>query len=68
MSNDATTEPVPETRNASEAVKVLTAETLRRIGQEIASLGALALRDAGLDSADGWRYDFEKSVFVKVQQ
>jgi hypothetical protein len=65
MSNDATTEPVPETRNASEAVKALTAETMRRIGQEIASLGALALRDAGLDSADGWRYDIERHHYVR---
>ncbi len=51
---------------ASEAVCALTREVLGRITREVADLQTLALRDAGLEPADGWRYDATKGVFVHV--
>ena len=56
----------PETREASEAVKELTAHTLAEIDRLLGSLGAVALRDAKLDPAHGWRYDAIARRFVKV--
>lgn len=55
----------PETRDASEAVKALSLATLQRFSREIEELSAMALRDAKLDPADGWRYDPQRGVYVK---
>ena len=57
--------PAAETRKASEAVEALTASTLAQIGQQVEALAQLALRDAKLDPADGWRYDAQRRLFVR---
>ena len=56
----------PETRPASEAVRALTAQVMRNVGVEINGLSEMALRDAKLDPKDGWRYDPQNGVYVKV--
>lgn len=55
----------PETREASEAIRTLTATVLQRLQQEVEALSGMALRDAKLDPKDGWRYDPQNVVYVK---
>ena len=57
--------PAPETRPASEAMAALTQTFLRHVQEAATAHGALALRDAKLDSAEGWRYDLGRAVYVK---
>lgn len=59
-------EKVPETRESSAVVKELTASVRRDISSIIERLGALALDDAKLSATDGWRFDVERCVYVKV--
>ena len=56
----------PEARPASEAVLALTRMTLAQIHTMSENLGGIALRDAKLDPADGWRYDLGLGTYVKV--
>ena len=55
----------PKPRPASEAVKALTAKLMQDIGTQVNTLSALALRDAHLDPAEGWRYDPQRCVYVQ---
>lgn len=56
----------PETRPASEAIVALTAQVAQQVALIHQNLGAIALRDAKLDPADGWRYNVESGQYVKV--
>ena len=55
----------PETREASEAVRTLVAQTLQRMGQEVEALSLMALRDAKLDPADGWRFNPQTCQYIR---
>jgi hypothetical protein len=56
----------PETLPASEAIHALTAQYKSQLQQAVDMLGALALRDAKLNPQDGWRFDVERVIYVKV--
>lgn len=55
-----------ETQDASETVKELTSHVLASLNVTLANLAAMALRDAKLDPAAGWRYDASSCRFVKT--
>jgi len=55
----------PETRPASPVVRALTAHVLQSVGTQVNELSLMALADAGLDPADGWRYDPQNAVYRK---
>lgn len=57
-----------ETKPVGEAVKVLIQQVFGRFNAEVEQLAALALKDAGLDPKDGWRFDAFNAQFVKQEQ
>ena len=53
------------TKPVGPAVQVLINQTLSRFNAEVEQLAAVALKDAGLDPADGWRFDIFKAQYVQ---
>jgi len=58
------------TKPVGAAVQVLINQVMGRLNAEVEQLAAVALKDAGLDAADGWRFDFFNAQYVQkdVQQ
>lgn len=54
-----------ETKPVGVAVNVLINQVMARFNAEVENLAAVALKDAGLDPADGWRFDIFNAQFVK---
>lgn len=54
-----------ETKPVGEAVKVLISQVLGRFNAETEQLALVALKDAGLDPADGWKFDIFNAQYVK---
>lgn len=54
-----------DTKPVGIAVKVLIQQVLARFNAETEQLAQVALQDAGLDPADGWRFDIFNAQFVK---
>jgi len=50
----------------SEAVLALTGMVQERIADMVQDLGGIALRDAGLDPKDGWRYNVSTRTYEKA--
>lgn len=59
------TQDAVETRPASEAVGKLSQLVLREVARDIEDLSRLALRDAGLDPKDGWRYNPTTATYAR---
>ena len=57
----------PETREASEAVRAVCTAMFKRMGEEVEAASLMALRDAKLDPADGWRFNPQRGVYIKVK-
>lgn len=53
-----------ETKTVGPAMQVLIDQVKSRLNVEVEQLAAIALKDAGLDPAQGWRFDFFNSVYV----
>jgi hypothetical protein len=45
-------------------MQVLIDQVKSRLNVEVEQLAAIALKDAGLDPAEGWRFDFFNSAYV----
>jgi hypothetical protein len=45
-------------------MQVLIDQVKSRLNAEVEQLAAVALKDAGLDPAEGWRFDFFNSAYV----
>jgi len=54
-----------ETKPVGIAVKVLINQVMAKFNAETEQLAQVALQDAGLDPADGWRFDIFNAQFVK---
>ena len=50
----------------SEAVVALTGMVSERINEMVQDLAGIALRDAGLDPKDGWRYNLSTRTYEKA--
>jgi hypothetical protein len=55
------------TKPVGPAVRFLIQQTLARFNAEVEQLAAIALKDAGLDPADGWRFDIFQAQYVHQQ-
>lgn len=53
-----------ETKTVGPAMQVLIDQVKSRLNAEIEQVAAIALKDAGLDPAQGWRFDFFNSAYV----
>lgn len=49
------------------AVQVLINQVMGRLNAEVEQLAAVALKDAGLDPAEGWRFDFFNAQYVQQE-
>lgn len=58
----------PDTKPAGEAVKFLAQQAIEKFKVEAEAVGALALKDAGLSTEEGWRFDIFNAVFVKLDE
>lgn len=56
-----------ETKPVGIAVKVLINQVMAKFNVETEQLAQVALQDAGLDPADGWRFDIFNAQFVKQE-
>lgn len=54
-----------ETKPVGIAVKVLINQVMAKFNVETEQLAQVALQDAGLDPAEGWRFDIFNAQFVK---
>jgi hypothetical protein len=57
-----------ETKPVGEAVKVLISQVFGRFNAETEQLALVALKDAGLDPAEGWKFDIFNAQYVKDAQ
>jgi hypothetical protein len=53
-----------ETKTVGAAMQVLIDQVKARLNAEVGQLAAIALKDAKLDPADGWRFDFFNAQYV----
>lgn len=58
----------PQTKPAGEAVTFLAKQAVEKFRVEAEAVGALALKDAGLSTEEGWRFDIFNAVFVQVPE
>lgn len=56
-----------ETKPVGIAVKVLIQQVMARFNAETENLAQVALQDAGLNPAEGWRFDIFNAQFVKQE-
>ena len=64
MKSEPKPETKPETKPVGPAVQVLIDQVKSRFNAEVEQLALVALKDAKLDPADGWRFDIFNSVYV----
>lgn len=53
-----------DTKPAGEAVTFLAQQAVEKFKIEAEAVGVLALKDAGLNAADGWRFDIFNAQYV----
>jgi hypothetical protein len=64
--SETKSETTPETKPVGPAVQVLIDQVKSRFSAEVEQLAVIALKDAKLDPADGWRFDFFNAQYVHV--